>query len=617
VDTLYTDTNVYTLVVDRSRAVRMGVDKQRRRGAIPQRYYLETAEFAPQARYSFSSPTGDPWYAVRMMAYGRAYVGDFTVMVDESMVAGARSRLQVELWGGSGLRGVDPDHHVQVAVNGVEVADDWFDGITAHTVDVELPAGLLKVGANTVRLTLPDDTGGVFDLVNLESYALSYPRALVARDGQLTFTATGEWFEVTGLSEAQVVVYRVDAAGVVQVEAQVESDGAGHAVGFAGTGGEATYHVSAVSALGEVGLSVPAEVADIGAGQAQYVVITHEDFVGPDLELLVQMKRAQGLTVKVVEVGDIYAEFGHDIVDADAIHAYIQHAVREMGTEYVLLVGGDTYDYRNYLNLGAVSFIPSLYRQTDRIVRYAPVDAAYADVDGDDVPDVAIGRMPVRTVEELGVLVAKLAAYGQRDYDRSAVFAADGYDRGQLYSFGDDSEAMIAALPADWRGNVTRAYVDELGVDGARQRLIGALDGGVALTSFAGHSGPTEWTFDGLFTGSDAALLSNPSRPTVVTQWGCWNTYYVSPTEDTLGHELMLNGDRGAVTVLGASTLTQAASERALALQVYARLFEPGVSIGRAVLEAKRAYAERYPGQLDVILGWTQLGDPALVIRPH
>jgi hypothetical protein len=54
-----------------------------------------------------------------------------------------------------------------------------------------------------------------------------------------------------------------------------------------------------------------------------------------------------------------------------------------------------------------------------------------------------------------------------------------------------------------------------------------------------------------------------------------------------------------------------------LALEVYRRLFQPGMSIGRAILEAKRAYAKRYPGQLDVLLGWTQLGDPALVIQPY
>ena len=45
---------------------------------------------------------------------------------------------------------------------------------------------------------------------------------------------------------------------------------------------------------------------------------------------------------------------------------------------------------------------------------------------------------------------------------------------------------------------------------------------------------------------------------------GCRNTYYVSPTEDTMGYALMLNGDRGAAAVDGANTFTEAVSEQAL-----------------------------------------------------
>ncbi len=620
-DTVYTGTNVYTLLVDRSQAERVALDSSRLPWrAVPEAFYMARAEFAPQVHYGMAAPLEDAWYAARMLAYGAPYNGDFTVMVDEYVAAGVPAQLQVKLWGGSDLLTVDADHHVVVTLNGVAVADDWFDGITAHTVVSELSAGVLEAGANTLRLGLPFDTGGFFDLVNLESYSVRYPRAFVAKDGRLAFRAAGALFEVTGLPDDQVVVYREDASGVVRLKGRAALRGDGYAVRFAGSEEPATYYVSTVAALSGVGFSVPGDAGVINEGEAQYVIITHEDFVGADLELLVQMKQAQGFSVKVVEVGDIYAQWGDYIVDAKAIGDYIRHAVEKLGTEYVLLVGGDVYDYRNYLNLGAVSFIPSLYKQTDAIVRFAPVDAGYADVDGDDVPDIAIGRLPVRTAGELAVIVAKMAAYGQRDYDHTVVFAADDYDQGQLYSFTADSEAMIAELPAAWQGGVTRAYMDGpggLGLAGAREALLGALNAGVAVTAFVGHSGPTEWTFDGLFSGGDAAGLVNPSRPTVVTQWGCWNTYYVSPSEDTLGHELMLNGDRGAVSVLGASTLTEAASERELALEVYRRMFQPGMTIGRAILEAKRAYAARHPEQLDVILGWTQLGDPALVIQAH
>jgi hypothetical protein len=118
-----------------------------------------------------------------------------------------------------------------------------------------------------------------------------------------------------------------------------------------------------------------------------------------------------------------------------------------------------------------------------------------------------------------------------------------------------------------------------------------------------------------LFKAGDASKLSNAGAPTVITQWGCWNTYYVAASEDTLAHEFMLNDLNGAAAVLGASTLTEAAHEREMAKRVYPRMFEAGKPIGLAILEAKLEHARESADQLDVILGWNLLGDPALVVE--
>ena len=40
-----------------------------------------------------------------------------------------------------------------------------------------------------------------------------------------------------------------------------------------------------------------------------------------------------------------------------------------------------------------------------------------------------------------------------------------------------------------------------------------------------GHSGPVSWTFDNLLRSTDAAALTNHMRPTILTQWGCWNDF--------------------------------------------------------------------------------------------
>ena len=79
----------------------------------------------------------------------------------------------------------------------------------------------------------------------------------------------------------------------------------------------------------------------------------------------------------------------------------------------------------------------------------------------------------------------------------------------------------------------------------------------------------------------------------MVTQWGCWNTYYVSPFAESLSHSLMLSGDRGAAAVLGASTLTEAAHETEFGKRLFGvgGLANGGTTIGDAVLRTKRDIA--------------------------
>ena len=113
------------------------------------------------------------------------------------------------------------------------------------------------------------------------------------------------------------------------------------------------------------------------------------------------------------------------------------------------------------------------------------------------------------------------------------------------------------------------------------------------------------------FNGVDASSLENVGRPTIVTQWGCWNTYYVNPNEDSMGHRFMMEGDRGAVAVLGATTLTSASNEKILSRLVFERLSN-GESLGDAMTNGKAEFARNRSDALDVILGWTLLGFPEL-----
>jgi uncharacterized repeat protein (TIGR01451 family) len=601
-DTLYTRTNVYTLGVDWRQALR--VERDRRPAApwasVPAAYEERLAVDRDQ-KYILTAPSEDPWYEAHLLAYGGSASREFAVEVDG--YAGGPAGLEVELWGLSEFPR-DPDHHVELEWNGSRIGEEWFDGRRVHRVSSELWSGAVVEGENRLQVTLPGDTGTTWDMVAFDRLWLRYARRFEPREGRLRFEAVGEAFEIQGVS-GEAVAYRMGGEVPVLLEG-LRWDGSGRAR-IPGQVDPAVYEFAETAALRVPGIAPSTEPAEL-SGETRLLVISHEEFL-EGIAPLVNARRAEGWTVAVLDVAEVYARWSHGVADPQAIRDAIRYAAAEHATEALLLVGGDTYDYHDNLGVGSISFIPSLYTATDEIVRFAPVDPLYGDVDGDGVPDVAVGRLPVRTPEELDSVVARTLEYAEIGFAGTALLAADGYDAPAGYSFTAASDDLAAGL-GGWA--LERAYIDELGKVDARERLIDGINGGVALTSYFGHSGPTAWSFDNLFNAADAAALENTGRPTVVTQWGCWNTYHVTPSYNTLGHKLLLSGGRGAAAVLGAATLTQAPAERKLGKLLFARLGQPGVTLGQALVDAKQELARSEPDLIDVILGWTLLGDPTL-----
>jgi hypothetical protein len=460
-------------------------------------------------------------------------------------------------------------------------------------------------------LTLPGDTGTDYDLILLDKYNLTYQRSFQAQNGKLTFTAAGDVFNVTNLPGPNIVVYRMNNGGMARLgNVKVEAIGSSYTASFAGRSEADTYLVTALEAVNTPVLEAVRPAVDLNK-PAQYLIISHPDFIA-GLQPLVEARQAQGLTVSVVDVTDLYTKYTYGVFDPQAIRQYINYAVKNLGTEYVLLVGGDTYDYRNYLGKNSISFIPSLYTATGSTARFVPVDPLYADINGDNVPEAAIGRFPVRTAAELAMMVTKTLTYDTINYHRSAVFATDFSDG--VTSFKNVGLALSAELPAGW--SVNNIHLEDMNVATARASLLAAMNSGTAMVTFVGHSSPSVWAFSNLFNTSDAANLANSGKPFVVVQWGCWNTYYVDPSNNYLVQKFLFSGDRGAAAVLGATTLADSGSEELLGNLLTLRMVTPGISIGQALRDAKLELALTHPEMTDVLLGISLMGDPALVIEP-
>ena len=163
----------------------------------------------------------------------------------------------------------------------------------------------------------------------------------------------------------------------------------------------------------------------------------------------------------------IAPEFGHGELTPDAIKEFIGYAYHEWRAprlRYVLLLGDATFDFKNYLGTDVTNQVPPFMVRTSYL--WTASDPAYAAVNGDDLlPDVAIGRLPAKSSEELRVMVAKILAYetGELSEEAPFVLVADNADRAG--DFEKDADELASTLLA---GRETkRIYLSRLGPFGS------------------------------------------------------------------------------------------------------------------------------------------------------
>ena len=620
-DSIYTNQVAHTLMVggDRKKRKRMGQDKTKYDKTSPATtLYKHTEIVEENAVYDSLAPSfKDPWH----FGFSVSQFGPFptyTFNLDNVANGATTADVQVEMYGLLDYAFEGNDHHYEALINGVVIGSEQFDGVAI--AGIEASGVAINEGANTFRYNYLPLAVAAFDRVTVNKITLEYSRNTVAIDGVLTGWIDGDQVSVSNLGSQLAKVYRKNSDGSIVRITRTKRVGGNTSFG---TGGVAADYmvVSELNGYKTPEVAALANEQDISSGQAEYLVIAHDSLMGASLDQLVQM-RQQNYAVKVVDVRQIYSQYGEGVLSADAIQAYINHAVANMSTQFVVFIGSDTYDYNNYKS-NAVSLIPTKYVTTpggEVTVYHAPSDAAYGDVDFDGVPDVTVGRISARTTDELSDVVEKIAAYQARDgYAGRVLVAADRLDNGSGISFTDDAIALINAMPSDWRGSVRNDYRAFPDIDGsalAHDKIIAGINAGVSVVSYIGHSAPDRWSSSPtLLHSSEISQFTNIDKPHVAIQWGCWNTYFVDPSGNNMADQFLLAGKMGAVAVLGASTLTTSIEERAYGLLLNGYLYDEGMTIGEAVLRAKQDLSQGPDSSSAIQYGYNIIGDPAIVIN--
>jgi hypothetical protein len=557
-------------------------------------------------------PESDYWFW-EFLQGGDATFGVRTFDLDAPGVdAAGAAELSVDLHGAT-TTGLAGEHQVEVRLNGTLLGETQWEGLAPARATFAVPPGTLLPAGNQVELTARIGGGAPYSFVYLEGFDLAWRRAFRAAGESLTFAPDGlPGVTVAGFTDSTVRLLDVsDPRRPRWIEgALVDADApSGWRLSFAPAPGIRYLAAGPAAMRRPVAIRRWESVPKIA--RADYLVIAPAAW-GTAAERLAGLRRSQGLAATVVTLEQIADTFGHGAPTPQAIRAFLAEAWRwPRRPRYVALAGQGTLDYRDLLGHGDNVLPPLMVRSAGGLF---PSDNRLGDVDGDGLPEMAVGRIPVLTQSGLHTFIDKLAAYETgipAEWARHVLLLSDGPDRGTVFAMENDRVA--AQLPFQFQAEQIDLGSEPLGT--ARDRLFAGLAAGAGLVNYLGHGGLDRLASGGLLTSADVAGLNNSDRLPVVTAMTCTVNRFAVPGVPSLGEVLVESPFGGAIAVLGPSGLADSADSRQLAEIFYRRTAERGkLRLGDMIL---RSYAElRAQGGDESLLDiYNLIGDPALRLR--
>lgn len=628
----YTADNVYWLTYGQGTGLRMA-SRDGTPGTADTPTYYEALRHVEQNAYYVPLVPGDDdlerwfWAWVRSTVPSTPVSWTYSFSLAAPHAAPATLRLAML---GFGQNAIDPDHHVEIYLNGTDeehlVGDVWWDGLAWVIPEMDIAPGLLQAGTNTLNVVCPNDTGVGTETDYIDWFELDFANSFLAEGDELAFTyaEAGTWkYQVEGFSLDQVAVYDVtNPAAVVRIEGgDVLGSGPYTAVFEDTVAGPTKYWALAETATRTVvGIEPDTSALLPSPGSSvDYIVIAPQAF-SAQAAMLRDFRLSQGLGAVAVDVQEVYDEFGYGMVGAAAIHDFLAYAYDQWphpAPSYVVLVGDGHYDPKNYAGYGRVSYIPPYLANADPEIGETAADNRYVTLVGEDrLPDMMLGRLAVNSGAEASAFVDKTVAYEQgppEDWQQQVLAVADDFDG--RYDFAAMSDDLLACcLPEPYQAERVYYTVTHPTVDGARAAIQDAINAGVLVVNYIGHAASTQWAGEGLFKAADVSGLTNAGKYPLVLPMACMDGYYVYPfaTNACTAEVITRAQDKGAVASWSATGYGEPGGHRYLDQGFFNALFQDEVETVGAATAGGKLDLWASGGNLDQLDTYLLFGDPAL-----
>ena len=397
-------------------------------------------------------------------------------------------------------------HQVNVSLNNSMLGGLSYFGLERQVKTFDIPLSLLISGSNSVTFT-----STIPGTVSLIDYVrLTYPHALRADNNSLRLNLrASQAVRVEGFTTQNLRVIDVSdpLAPRISTPLPQASNGA-FAIDIAAA--HSTSKSQVLYAQPATQFETPeafslnqSSTLNATSNGADLLIIAHENLVS-SVTPLVNLRQSQGLTVKVVNVEDVYDEFSFGLHGPQAIKSFLSRASTNWtkAPRYVLLVGDASIDPRNYQGFGDLDLVPT--KLVDATFNETAADDWLSDFNNDGIPEIPTGRLPVRNLSQANLVISKIVSFAPAAVPQSALLIAD--DPTNFYfNFEGANDEVQALLPA----SIGVQRVNRRTDPDPRSSVISRLNAGQALVNYTGHGNVDTWMGSSVFASADAARLTN------------------------------------------------------------------------------------------------------------
>lgn len=393
-----------------------------------------------------------------------------------------------------------------------------------------------------------------------------------------------------------------------------------------------------------------------GLGYAEMITIVPPEYLSAAQDLADFHLTYDNITTHIVTPEQIYNEYSSGMRDVTAIKHFLKMFYDRAGSDpsllpkYCLLFGDATYDVRNRLGHNS-TFIPT-YESNESlsvISTYATDDyfailSNTGSMGNSDLMDIAVGRLPVQSLQEAREMVDKIKVYSSRgnnqlipssfnlgneesvlkDWRNVVCLVSDDEDNDAYFN---DTELMEdSAVSNNPHMNIVKIHSDAFVESstpggernyGAEEAIRQRVERGALLVNYIGHGGETGWSHERILTVPTIQGWTNITKLPVFMTATCEFSRYDDHDRTSGGEYVVLNPNGGGIALFTTTRLVYNSSNKRLNRHFHSLFYDKPNGkpnrVGDVYFETKELFVLNGGGDINY-RKFTLLGDPAVQI---